>query len=151
MPGSSMSRIWDYNFFFPFFGLSNLILPRNNSRKRFFYFLNFFAIFFGISLPWSCMSGIRDLNFFVSFLANLISFWLKIIAERGFLIFCYFFRYFLAPVNYERNSGLKFFSLFLGLSHPIQDKNNAVKRFFNFFAIFFGIFLHGSSMNGIWD
>ena len=40
--------------------------------------------------------------------------------------------------------GLKFFSLFLGLSHPVLAKNNAGKRFFNFsnfFAIFFQNFL----------
>ena len=50
--------------------------------------------------------------------------------------------------------GIKFFSLFLGLSHPVLAKNIAGKRFsnfLNFFAIFFGIFLPGSSMNGIPD
>ena len=68
--------------------------------------------------------------------------------------FTIFFRNFLARVKYKRNSGLKFFSLFFGLSYPILAKNNARKRYFNFlnfFAIFFGIFLPGSSMNGIWD
>ena len=69
--------------------------------------------------------------------------------ERGFLffwIFCYFFRNFLAGVEYERNSVLKFFSLFLGLSHPFLAKTNTGKRFFNFlnfFTIFFGIFCPG--------
>ena len=51
-----------------------------------------------------------------------------------------FFRNFLSGVKYERNSGLKFFSPFLGLSHPVLAKTNAGKRFFNFlnfFAIFF--------------
>ena len=41
---------------------------------------------------------------------------------------------------------------FFGLSHPVLAKNNAGKRFYNFsnfFTIFFGIFLYGSSMNGI--
>ena len=45
-----------------------------------------------------------------------------------------------------------FFFVVLGQSHPVLAKNNAGKRFFNFlnfFAIFFGIFLSGSSMNGI--
>ena len=37
---------------------------------------------------------------------------------------------------YGRNSGLKFFSRFLGLSPPILAKNNAGKRFFNFFDFF---------------
>ena len=78
--------------------------------------------------------------------------------ERGFLkifeFFCYFFWHFLAGVEYERNSGLKCFSPFLALSHPVLARNNAGKKFFNFlnfFAIIFGIFLPGSSMNGIRD
>ena len=61
---------------------------------------------------------------------------------------------FLARVEYERNSGQKFFSRFLGLSHPILAKNNARKKFFNFlnfFAIFFVIFLPGLRMNEIRD
>ena len=66
-------------------------------------------------------------------------------SERGFffifLIFCYFFRNFLARVKYERNSGPKFFSLFLCLSHPVLAKNNAEMRFFNFFANFFWNFV----------
>ena len=70
------------------------------------------------------------------------------------IFFFYFFRNFLARFEYERNSGQNFFSLFLGLSHPVLAKNNAGKRFFNFFnffAIFFGIFLPESSINGIRD
>jgi len=66
----------------------------------------------------------------------------------------FFFRNFLAGVKYERNSGLKFFSLFLGLSHSVLAKNNTGKmflNFLNFFAIFFRIFLPGSSVNGIRD
>ena len=153
--------------------------------------MNSFSIFFRIFLPGSCMNGIRDLNFFLSFSTYLISFWLKIMTERGFLIFwiflqffsefscpgrlrkefgtkiflsfptylspfwlkiipekgflifCYFFRNCLARAEYERNSELKFWSLFLGLSHPLLAKNNAGNRFFNFlniFAIFFGNF-----------
>ena len=47
--------------------------------------------------------------------------------------FAIFFRNFLAGVEYERNSGLKFFFPFLGLSHPVLAKNNAGKRFFRFF------------------
>ena len=77
--------------------------------------------------------------------------------ERGFSIFeffCYLVQNFLNRVEYERNSGVKFFFLFLGLSHPFLARNNAGKRFFNvlnFFTIFFGIFLPGSSLNGIRD
>ena len=46
---------------------------------------------------------------------------------------------------YERNSELKFFSLFLGLSHLVLAKNIAGKMFFiilNFFALFFRNFLN---------
>ena len=95
--------------------------------------------------------------FFFSFSSYLISFWLKIMPERGiliFLIFYYIFRNFLARVEYERNSGLKFFFLFHDLSNPVLAKNNAEKRFFNFlisFSFFLRIFLLGSSMNGIRD
>ena len=54
-----------------------------------------------------------------------------------------FFRNFHPRVEYERNSGLKFFSLCLGVSHPVLAKNNTGKLFFNFFAIFFRNFLPG--------
>ena len=43
-------------------------------------------------------------------------------------------------VEYEWNSGLKYFFLFLSLSHPSLNGNNAGMMFFNFlnfFAIFF--------------
>ena len=81
----------------------------------------------------------------------------NIAGKRFFIIFNFFalfFWNFLNRVEYERNSALKFFSLFLGLLHPVVDRNIAGKRFFNFlnfFAIFFGIFLPGSSLNGIRD
>ena len=66
--------------------------------------------------------------------------------ECGFLIlwiFLLFFRNFLVVVEYKRNSGIKFFILFLGLSHPILARNNAGSMFsiFFFFGIFLGIFL----------
>ena len=79
------------------------------------------------------MNGIRDLNFFLSFSAYLIPFWLKIMPRRGFFNF---FQNFLARVEYERNSGLKFFFLFLDLSNPVLAKNNDGKRFFHFLISF---------------
>jgi len=137
-------------------------------------------------------------------MSYLIPFWLEIMSGRGFIffwIYLLFFRNFLARVEYERNSGLKFFFLFFGLYlsvlakniagkwfynflnfftiffrnffvrveyernsglkfcfhfyvryHPFLARNIAWKRFYNFlnlFTIFFGIFLPGSSMNGI--
>ena len=70
--------------------------------------------------------------------------------ESGFLnflnFFAIFFQNFLAGVQYKRNSGLKFVSPTLSLSHPVLARNIAEKRFFDFFnifAIFFGILLPG--------
>ena len=103
-----------------------------------------FCYFFRNFLPRVEYERNSSLNFFLSFSANLIPFWQKIIPERGFLnflnLFAICFWNFLARVESERNSGLNFFFLFLGLSYPILDKNNAGKGFFNFlnfFAIFF--------------
>ena len=65
--------------------------------------------------------------------------------EGGFLIFWsffYFFQNFLFRVEYERNSGLNFFSLFLGLSHPVMAKNNEGKWFFKFLNFFCYLFLN---------
>ena len=117
------------------------VLAKNNASKRFFHFLNFFAIFFGIfflgqSNPNLAKNTARKIFFLIS------------------EFFCNFFRNFLARVEYERNSRQKFFSPFLVLSHLVLAKNNAGKRCFNFltfYAILFGIFLPGSSMNGIRD
>ena len=60
-----------------------------------------------------------------------------------FSIFLIFFSEFSSWVDSEWNSGPKFFSLFLGLSHPVLAKNNAGKRFFCFviFFLFFWNFL----------
>ena len=72
--------------------------------------------------------------------------------ERGFLTFwsfLVFFWNFLVCVEYERNSGVKFFSRVLGLSHLVLAENNAGKRFFNF-SNFFSIFLQFSSLSRVW-
>ena len=119
--------------------------------------MKFFTIFyFKFSSSGWVGTEFRSIIFFLSFSAYLIPFWQKIMPEIGFFIFLFFFSYFflnfLARIEYERNSGLKFVSLFLCLSHPILAKNNAEKCFFNFLnflAIFFRISFHGSSMNGI--
>src|SRR6266702_1401679 len=75
---------------------------------------------------------------------------------RGFIIFSIFllfFSEFSFRAKYERNSGLKFWFHFFGLSHPpVLARNNAGKRFYNFlsfFAIFFGILFPGPGMNRI--
>ena len=142
---SSPGRVWTETgtkfFFSLFFSLSTPILALKNFRKRFFNFLIFFFYFFGNYFPGLSMNWIWGENFFVSFSAYLISFWLKRMPERGFLIswfFYYFFRNFLARVEYELNLGQIFFFFFAfpGLSHPVLAKNNAGKRFFNFLNFF---------------
>ena len=65
--------------------------------------------------------------------------------QRGCLNFLNLFRNFLAEVQCKRNSGLKFFSPFLGLSHSVLAKNIAGKRLFiilNFYAFVFRNFLN---------
>ena len=79
-------RIRDLNFFSLFLSLSHPILAKNNAGKRFFNFLNFFRNF-------SCTGRVLTefgTKIFFSFLAHLIPFWLKLIPERGFLIFLIF-------------------------------------------------------------
>ena len=91
LPGSRMSRIWDYNFFFPFLSLSNLILPRNNARKRFFLFFEFFCYFFRNFLARvKCERNLR-LKFFSLFLGLYHPACLKIMPERVFFNFLLFF------------------------------------------------------------
>ena len=111
----------------------------------FVIFWIFLLFFIGISLPGSSVNGIRDWNFVFPFSAHLIPFWLKIMPGRGFIIcwiFDYFFRNFLARVDCERLSGLKFCSLFFSISHPVLAKINAGKRFYNLlnFLLFFSEF-----------
>ena len=73
-------------FFSVFFGLSHPVLAKNIAGMRFFNFFLFFY-FFRNCLLGSIMNGIREENFFLAFSAYLIPFWLKIMPERGFLIF----------------------------------------------------------------
>ena len=63
---------------------------------------------------------------------------------NSLIFFFYFFQNFLARVECELNSGLKFFFLFFSLSHPVLAKNKAGETFFsflNFFTVFFLNFL----------
>ena len=124
-------------------------------ERGFLFFLNFFVIFFGIFLPGSSMNGIWDKIFFFSFLASLYPYLIEIMPELSYLIFwivLLFFSEFSCLGQVWTEFGTKiFFSLSWPIS-PVLAKNNNGKKFFyflNFFAIFFGIFLPGSSMNGI--
>ena len=136
LPGSTMNGIRDWNFFL-FFSAYRIPFWLKIMPKRGFLIFRIFLLFFSeFSCPGRLWTEFGT-KIFLSFPAYLSPFWLKIIPEKGFLIFCYFFKKFLARVEYERNSELKFLSLFLGLSRPLLAKNNAGKWFFNFFAVFF--------------
>ena len=95
-------------------------------------FLIFFLFFSKFSCPGRVGTEFGTKIFFPSFLVYLLPFWLKLMPKRGFFnffnFFAIFFRNFLPRAEDERNSGLKFFSLFLGLSRPVLAKNNAGKR-----------------------
>ena len=131
-------RVWTefgIKIFFYFFGLSHPVLAKNIARKKFYNFLNSFTIFFGIFLPESSLNRILEQNFVCTFSAYLIPYCLKIMPGRGFTIFwilCYFFLNFLARVEYERNSGVKFYFLFFCLSAPVLAKNSAGRGFIIF-------------------
>ena len=113
--------------------LSNPVLAKTNAGKLFFNFFNFFAVFFLEFSPpgrvWEEFGSKIILSLSRPISSYLVPFLLKITTESCFLVFlnffAIFFRNFLPRVEYERNWGLKLFSLFLGLSHPNLAKNNA--------------------------
>ena len=144
-------------FFFSFSAYLIPVLAKNNAGNRFSNFLNFFAIFFGIFLPGWEQTEFGTKIFFSRFWPISSRFGKKIMSGIGFLIFwifLLFFSEFSCRVEYKRNSGLKFSSPFLFLPHQVLATDNAGKRlynFLNFLTIFFGIFLPGSTLNGIRD
>ena len=143
-----------------FFSLSNPVLANNIAGKRFFNFLIFVLFFFRHFL--ACVEYERNSEqiffFFLSLSAYLIPFWLKIMPERGFSIFWFFFYFFSefsCPGRVWMEFGTKsFFSLSQHISSRfgIKECQKEVFQFFEFFrCFFFGIFLPESSMNGILD
>ena len=115
-------------------------------------------LFFSEFSSWVKYERNSGLKFFFYFSVYLIPFWLQLMPKRDFLIFwfsfLFFFKIFLPGSSMNGIRDKIFFSLFLDLFHPNLAKNNAGKRFFNFFNffdIFFGIFFLRSSMNGILD
>ena len=148
-----MNGIQDKNFFHSLLVYLILFRLKIILESGFLIFKIFILFFSDFSCPGRVWTEFGT-KFFFSFLAYLIPFWLKIMAERGYFIFelfCYFFPNFLSQVEYERNLGLNFFSQIHNLSHPGFYRNSVGMMFFNFFNIFFGIFLPGSSMKGICD
>jgi len=74
-------------FCFHFVALYLPVLAKNNAGNRFYNFLNFFTIVFGISCPGRLWTEFGTKIFFFTFSAYLIPFWLKIMQWRGFIIF----------------------------------------------------------------
>ena len=103
-------------FFSLFFSVSHPVLAKNYAGMRFFNFLNFFTIFLGIFLPGSCINGIQDYDFFFSFSAYLVPFWLKILPEWGFLIFWFFFYFFRNCLLGSIMNGIREENFFLAFS-----------------------------------
>ena len=123
--------------FFLFLSLSQPVLAKNNTRKRFFNFLICFSIFLGICLPGSSVSGIRDKNFFLVFSAYLIPFWLEIMLEffffnfldrnnagKRFFNFLIFFLFFLEFSCLGRVSTEFRSKTFFTLSRPILSRSS---------------------------
>ena len=133
-PGRVWTEFGTKFFFFVSLGLSHPVSAKNIAGKRFFNLLNFSLFFSEFSCPGRAWTEFGNkFFFFLSFWAFLIPFRLKILPERGFfnfLNFLLFFWNFLARFEYERNSRIKFFSLFFSLSHPVLAKNYAGKMFF---------------------
>ena len=115
--------------------------------------MNFFAIFWEFSCSGQVWTefGTTFFFFFLSFSTYLIPFWLKIMSERGFLVFWIFMLFlseFSCPGRVLTEFGTKFFlsfSAFLG----VLAKNNVGNRFFNFF-IFFLFFSEFSCPSRVW-
>ena len=100
-------------FFFLFLGLYHPVSAKNTTGKRFFHFLNFFAIFFRNFLSRVEYERNSGLKYFLTFSAYLIPFWIKIMTERGFLVFwislLFFFLKFSCPGRVWTEFGTKFF------------------------------------------
>ena len=103
--------------------------------------------FFGNLSPGFGRYGIRNENFYLSFTGYFSPVWIEILPEWFFYFFDIFFCNFLARVWMEQNlEWIFFFFIFLGLSPPSLDRNNAGMMFFsflNFFAIFWEFFSPG--------
>jgi len=107
-------------FRFHIFGLSHPVWARNNAGNRFYNFLNFYTILFGIFFPGSSMNGNWDWNYFFTFSAYIFPFWLEIMPGICFIIFWIFlllFSEFSCPGRVWTEFGTKIlFSLFRPIS-----------------------------------
>ena len=65
-PGRVCTEFWS-KILFSLFRLVSSVFTKNNVGNRFYNFLNFITIFFGIFLLWSSMNGILEQNFVFTF------------------------------------------------------------------------------------
>ena len=97
-------------------------LARNEAKKTFFDFLNFFTIFLLMILPRSCRNDTGNENFF--FLSFLIYPGLDCLEMKLEWLFFFF--------NF-----LRFFTIFLGMLQPGSCRNSTgiEKKIFLFFSL----------------
>ena len=122
---SCPGRVWTEfgtKIFFLFLSLYRPGLAKNNAWKRFFIFLNFFAIFFRIFFPSPSTNGNQEKNFFPVFFGLSTS----VLANNNsrkrffnFLIFFLFFSKFSCPGQVWTEFGTK---IFFSLSWPISSR-----------------------------
>ena len=106
-PGRVWTKLGTKIFLFLFFGLSHPVFCKSNVGKRFYNFLNFLLFFSEFSCPGRVWTELGTKIFFFPFfgLSHPV-FGKNNVGKRfyNFLnCFYYFFRNFLARVEYERN------------------------------------------------
>ena len=120
----------------------------------FYFFKFFFSIFFRISMRGSSLNRIRDQNFFLfSFSGYLFPFWLEIMPESGFLIFCFFLLFcseFSCPGRVWTEFGTKFFFSFSAYLIPFWLEIMPKSGFLIFFLIFLLFSLEFSCSGRVW-
>ena len=113
-----MNGIRDKTFFLSFLAYLILFWQKYCWKEVFLIFSIFLLFFSEFSSPGRVWTEIGTKFFFFLFLGLSHPVLAKTTAEKRFfnflIFFFYFFRNFLAQAEYERNSGLNFFSFFLG-------------------------------------
>ena len=149
-----MNGIRDKIFFHLCFLLYHPVLANNNAGKRFFNFLNFLLFFSQFSFPCGVWPefGTKIFLLFLGLFQPVLD---RNNAGINFFIFLLFFLEFSYPGRVWTEFGTKFFffsfSAYLSLFWLKIMPERCFLIFLLFFSIFFGIFLPGSNMNGIWE
>ena len=125
---SCLGRVWTEfgtKIFYLFFILSHPVSAKNNVEKSFLIFWIFLLFFSEFSCPGQVWTEFGTKTFFL-FLGLSLPVLAKNNAEKRFFkifeFFCYFFRNFLAWVEYERISDLNFFPYFSAYLIPFWLK-----------------------------